>query len=281
LRRKRQLVEEEEEEEEEAAAAVKVGEGVTEGGDEHKRYRAFRRRYMRELWASSASPPPSPPREYTLEEDLAVFRDAERQLRGACEAGNVTEAERLLACGAVFEEWDGCSEGTVMTLMRAMQRNERRESRETNKRFEVEESSGEADGLLASVLQDLELRQRAGASVAADSVYTEEHLPEEHEELSSKKEASLLLASGSNVGAQAPQAEEEEEGGGEEDVVEEAWREGGVWGEGRWGELPLERDEDVSLEGAPFLDCQVSGFRGQALWFRVWVLGFRAARERQ
>jgi hypothetical protein len=41
----------------------------------------------------------------------------------------------------------------------------------------------------------------------------------------------------------------------EEEVLE--WREGGVWGEGRWMPEGMAREEDVSLGGEPFLDCQV------------------------
>ena len=43
-----------------------------EDGDVHKRYRAFRRKMMREFWGESPEPPPEPRREYTFEEDLAL-----------------------------------------------------------------------------------------------------------------------------------------------------------------------------------------------------------------
>ena len=62
-RRKRRL-------EEEAAEAAEDAEG--EDGDVHKRYRAFRRKMMREFWGESPEPPPEPRREYTFEEDLAL-----------------------------------------------------------------------------------------------------------------------------------------------------------------------------------------------------------------
>ena len=63
-RRKRRL-------EEEAAESAEDAEG--EEGDVHKRYRAFRRKMVREFWGSSPEPPPEPRREYTFEEDLALI----------------------------------------------------------------------------------------------------------------------------------------------------------------------------------------------------------------
>lgn len=63
-RRKRRL-------EEEAEEAAEDAEG--ENGDVHKRYRAFRRKMVRDLWGESPEPPPEPRREYTFEEDLALL----------------------------------------------------------------------------------------------------------------------------------------------------------------------------------------------------------------
>ena len=62
-RRKRRL-------EEAAEEAAEDAEG--EDGDVHKRYRAFRRKMLREFWGESPEPPPEPRREYTFEEDLAL-----------------------------------------------------------------------------------------------------------------------------------------------------------------------------------------------------------------
>ena len=246
-------------------------EDEAEDGSADAAYRASRRKLIRDHWGESPEPPPLPRREYTFEEDLAVFRDAERQLRAACEAGDVAEAERLLARGAVMEEWDDCTEDTVLTLMRAMRRDAETRSEATALRVE---SSSEHDGLLEDILRDLNLTESQPAVVSrADGhsrAVSAKQRPEEHElarlaEMGDEGEGDEQRAP---VGApESVRSGAADDGVDDDDEAQAemfAWREGGRWGGGMWGALPLPADEDVSLEGELFLDCQVTGtMRGE------------------
>lgn len=260
-RRKRRL--------EDAAEAEGAGpSGELDRDDADAEYRAARRKLIRDHWGESPEPPPLPRREYTLEEDLAVFRDAERQLRAACEEGDVAEAERLLSRGAVMEEWDNCTEDTVLTLMRAMRRDAKTRSGGAALRVDSSEGS-EDDGVLEDILRDLNLTESLSPafndadrhSVARGAVQGDGH-------------AGFLSHTAGGAGHREGQlvgSRVRDEGAGDmsdaddaQDDIRAAWREGGRWGNGTWGPLPLEEEKEVSLEGEAFLDCQVTGaLRGE------------------
>jgi hypothetical protein len=258
-RRKRRL-------EEEAQLAAEDALGEHEDAD--KRYRASRRKLIRDYWGESPEPPPLPAREYTFEEDLAVFRDAERQLRAACQRGDVAEAERLLARGAVMEEWDNCTEDTALTLMRGMRRDAKAKREPRHLRIEI---SSEDDGRVEDILRDLNLTEhRVLPTVGKEDDGSMARRRGQQGEVAARPAPVMTDSAAHATDRSRPAgAGHIERGGGFEsdddaDVEVQAWREGGRWGEGTWGPLPLQKEEDVSLEGEPFLDCQVTGaMRGE------------------
>ena len=261
-RRKRQLQHEAEEEAEEAAALTANSDGSSKNMTNCAR--AFRRRLIRQHWGESPEPPPVSRREYTFEEDLAVFRDAEQTLREACDRGNVPEATTLLSCGAVMEEWANCTGNTTLTLFRAMRDNGIIKSKRTQMHFNYD-SSQEDDMLLHQVLADLDLDCKGCEVSAADARLL---LPTRARAEQNTRSGSVAMESSGRVGEAifclhaSKDTDDRDATGDESEAL--AWREGDAFGQGSWGPMPLPREEDVSAEGEPFLDCQITGaLRGE------------------